>query len=833
MWESFVILVLASLVFAAPTVNTPKDYSPGVCLENAAIKAPWNCNGVDTYIGTEIFKTGHLNVDLCAAACTAKSAYNLRHPPAKGKPKTCQFFNTYLLYKNGVNVGQHCAMYSETWSKSYAKNTGYSQGRDKYTIGYSYSFSNAKDKGTPKCVSPISSAKSSTKASSSVKSSTKCLSTLKVSTSTRKSSTSSLKSSSRSSFLHTSKPCTTSLRTSTRSSSHASSVAMSSLISASSSAYGSLVSSSSLSSSVQSPSSSSTPGISSAVSSSAAYSQSTSSTGSETSPFSPGPAPTTSVSSDTPTPTPGPSTEATFTSSATPDSTSSSSLTDSSTSSPDSSSTTSATDLTSTLSSFTDSSAQTSTTGTESSSPTSTPEISTTSSSVDTSSASTDSSLTSTPVISSSSSSIDTASPSTTESSPTSTPEVSTTSSSLESSISASSTLENTTTSLSADVSSTSTTTSDSESIQSTTTFTDALTTSTAEPSAASSTVDITTVSSTSLPTPTPTWILNGGFESTDNGGYPWFVPDNSTTGCTWDIVESATDAVNGSHYARVTCTAAGQGIYILQPFNAIDVGATYVLSAWMRKLAVTADNGGVGCTVTIVGGPGLISSANLASGAAWVKQTNTWKATTSVGTGIALYCFRAANGGGPDGTPVYTYIDSIDMYRVPDRPDIVTNGDLEASPTNPAPWYVLSNSTGGTIAVAQTDDTNAAYSGSNYLAVSLPQSNTMIYVGLPIQITAPIRYQASFYVRSPSYAVVSPICRLYVSNDNYSRSQYISTNSITATLTWAGKTNIRFQADTWMTQMVFTCSRGSANPDAVGQYFIDDFVMSEYGPSS
>ncbi|KAF2802122.1 uncharacterized protein BDZ99DRAFT_577093 [Mytilinidion resinicola] len=829
------------------------EYSPGVCLENAAIKAPWNCNGVDTYISTEIFKTGHLDVELCAAACTAKSAYNLRHPPAKGKPKTCQFFNTYLLYKNGVNIGQYCALYTETWSKSFAKDTGHYQGRDRYTIGSSYSFSNAKDKGVPKCLSPSSSAKCSTKSStkvpSSVKPSTKYSSTAKVSTSTRKSSTSSLRSSPLSSSLHTSKPCTTSSKSSTRSSSHASSMATSSLISTSSSAYSSLVltpassssvsssylGSSSLSSSVQSPSSSSTPGISSTISSSSDFSQSTSSTSAGTSLSSLESSSVTNISSDTLTPTPGPSTETTLTSSPTPDSTSSSSVSDSSTSSPDASSTTSATDVTSTISSSTDTPSSSPTTVTESS-PASTPQISTTSASIDTASSSTESSPTSIPEVSTTSSSTDTSSAST-ESPPTSTPEISTTSSSVDTSSSSTesspiSSPEITPTSSSIDVSSTSISSSESESV-SLATATESLTTSISESSSPSSAVDTTTISSTTAPTATPTWILNGGFESTDNGGYPWFVPDNSTTGCTWDIVESDTDAVNGTHYARVTCTAAGQGIYILQPFNAIEVGATYVLSVWMRKLAVTADNAGLGCMLSIVGGPGLITSGNLASGAAWAKQTNTWEATSSAGTGIALYCARAANGGAPDGTPVYTYIDSIEMYRVPDRPEIVTNGDLEDSATDPYPWYVLSNSTGGTIAVQQADDTNAAYNGTNYLAVSLDQISTTIYVGLPVQITAPLRYLVTYYTRSPSYGVVNLNCRLCVSNDDYSRSTCISVNSISATATWAQKTNIRFLADTWMTQMVFVCSRGTTNPDIVGQYFIDDFTMSEYGPFS
>jgi hypothetical protein len=325
-----------------------------------------------------------------------------------------------------------------------------------------------------------------------------------------------------------------------------------------------------------------------------------------------------------------------------------------------------------------------------------------------------------------------------------------------------------------------------------------------------------------------PTWILNGGFESTENGGAPWFIPSDSPTGCTFDIVESS-DAANGSHFAKVTCYKAGQGINIFQPFNSIDIGAVYVVSAWMRKLAATANSGGLGCTLGIIGGHGLIASANLVSGAAWQKQVHVFKATAAQ-TGFGLYCYRASNGGGPDGTEVYTYVDTIEVARLPDRPARIVNGGLEDDAADPAPWHVLAaNSTGGTLAVAQTDAVNAAYAGSNYLSIALPDVSTTIYFGLPMNVYAPLRYLVTFWLRSSSAGQVNLNCRLYVSNDDFSRNTYLPlTQSLTATAAWNQRANIIFQAAEWMTQFYFVCTRGGAAPGVVGTWFVDEFSMSE-----
>ncbi|OCL03336.1 hypothetical protein AOQ84DRAFT_151178 [Glonium stellatum] len=136
-------------------VSTSPGYTNNVFLDSAAINAPLDCNNADTYMGAKIFTSGPFDSNLCAAACSAQSAYNLRHPPSTGKPKTCQFYNTYAMYKNGVYQGQYCSMYTESWAASYATNTGQYRGTDHYTISDSYMASNATNTGEVSCPSDI------------------------------------------------------------------------------------------------------------------------------------------------------------------------------------------------------------------------------------------------------------------------------------------------------------------------------------------------------------------------------------------------------------------------------------------------------------------------------------------------------------------------------------------------------------------------------------------------------------------------------------------------------------------------------------------------------
>ncbi|KAG9739718.1 hypothetical protein KCU73_g9405, partial [Aureobasidium melanogenum] len=88
--------------------TAPGGYSSIVVSSSVALSAPLNCNGADTFIESKLFTSGPFDETLCAAACTAQSAYNLKHPPSSGFPKLCQFYNTYVLLKDGVSQGQYC-----------------------------------------------------------------------------------------------------------------------------------------------------------------------------------------------------------------------------------------------------------------------------------------------------------------------------------------------------------------------------------------------------------------------------------------------------------------------------------------------------------------------------------------------------------------------------------------------------------------------------------------------------------------------------------------------------------------------------------------------------
>ena len=111
-----------------------------------------------------MFTATGFDTTLCAAACSAQSAYNLRHPPANGPAQTCQFYNTYAMYKNDVYQGQYwyihkfpidieflltatSSLYNQTWDMTYATNTGQFRGADHYTIQDSYIASNSSNPG--------------------------------------------------------------------------------------------------------------------------------------------------------------------------------------------------------------------------------------------------------------------------------------------------------------------------------------------------------------------------------------------------------------------------------------------------------------------------------------------------------------------------------------------------------------------------------------------------------------------------------------------------------------------------------------------------------------
>lgn len=88
--------------------KTPAGYKNILGPLDASTNAPLDCNKVDTYMGMQTFTKGPFDPELCAAACAAKSAANLK----SGSTRTCQFFNTYMQMKNNEPQGQICAMVS-------------------------------------------------------------------------------------------------------------------------------------------------------------------------------------------------------------------------------------------------------------------------------------------------------------------------------------------------------------------------------------------------------------------------------------------------------------------------------------------------------------------------------------------------------------------------------------------------------------------------------------------------------------------------------------------------------------------------------------------------
>lgn len=145
--SQFQVAIAGSNAYQNTTTSVPAGYGNELYFGNAAINAPLDSDGADSYMGSAIFNSGPFNIQLCADACTLKSQYSVAHPPTTngGHVQTCQFFNTYILYINSSAhpQGQYCAMYSESWSPQYATNTGQYRGSDHYLITDSYAFSNS------------------------------------------------------------------------------------------------------------------------------------------------------------------------------------------------------------------------------------------------------------------------------------------------------------------------------------------------------------------------------------------------------------------------------------------------------------------------------------------------------------------------------------------------------------------------------------------------------------------------------------------------------------------------------------------------------------------
>lgn len=109
--------------------------------------------GADTYIGIRSWP-GVYDPSQCAAACQATTAYDKQNLLVKSANGTvtympCNYFNSFVVSKNGVPQGTSCYFFSQPYSAQQATETiQYDQSGNEFTISSSYGFTlTAQDSG--------------------------------------------------------------------------------------------------------------------------------------------------------------------------------------------------------------------------------------------------------------------------------------------------------------------------------------------------------------------------------------------------------------------------------------------------------------------------------------------------------------------------------------------------------------------------------------------------------------------------------------------------------------------------------------------------------------
>ncbi|KAH0032034.1 hypothetical protein KCU78_g2666, partial [Aureobasidium melanogenum] len=155
-WRNkFHVVIAGSNGYMKSAVPTVQGFT-GVSVGDFSLNAPLDCNGKDTYMGSKLLTNSYFDPSLCAAVCNSQNQFNLANPPATGKPQLCKFFSTYMMAQNGNPKGQYCAIYSQSWDKSYATVDHTTSGSTTYTPGYSFIYSNSTSSGIPVCPNDIS-----------------------------------------------------------------------------------------------------------------------------------------------------------------------------------------------------------------------------------------------------------------------------------------------------------------------------------------------------------------------------------------------------------------------------------------------------------------------------------------------------------------------------------------------------------------------------------------------------------------------------------------------------------------------------------------------------
>ncbi|EPS39785.1 hypothetical protein H072_6239 [Dactylellina haptotyla CBS 200.50] len=148
--KEFKVVLAASVGYVKPYVasNLVNFTSAGQNLYGS-INAPL-LDGVDTYMGFKNYPNADLNLDyydptVCATACDAQTAYSGRHHASTPcSYKACNFFDAYVVLKDGKAQGMTCTLYSVPWADSYAVNGGQKRSDGWFKTTNSYTYSNSR-----------------------------------------------------------------------------------------------------------------------------------------------------------------------------------------------------------------------------------------------------------------------------------------------------------------------------------------------------------------------------------------------------------------------------------------------------------------------------------------------------------------------------------------------------------------------------------------------------------------------------------------------------------------------------------------------------------------
>jgi hypothetical protein len=101
-------------------------YTSEVYDHGAAIQAPLDCHGKDTYLGVMQWYDGKYSARRCLNQCDDTAG--------------CNFVNTFFQRKNNVPYSQHCSMFTARWPESFATNEGQYQNNELYHMNTTYGY---------------------------------------------------------------------------------------------------------------------------------------------------------------------------------------------------------------------------------------------------------------------------------------------------------------------------------------------------------------------------------------------------------------------------------------------------------------------------------------------------------------------------------------------------------------------------------------------------------------------------------------------------------------------------------------------------------------------